>query len=232
MPGEDLRPHPVVAVTGSHPTLLQFRSLADQLYSDERLHGQIRKMAVDELLSHAERYRQFVPGDYSRYLREMRKAATFGDHIALQAVSDALGLVIMVLTSYEDRFLIKISPFRTTSSRTLWISFCAAEVHYNSLYAANATSSSPGPQRENFGWERASVATPVVCPMQSDRKQQAGQQQLRQRRVDLKPSAPVGLLLQTQPRVARGEGGRASPDEGGCCGLIVAFFLKKRIPIA
>jgi len=68
---------------------------------------------------------------------EMSRDAAWGDHITLQAASDAYGVGMCVISSYKDNFVIEISPRVKRSERVLWISFWA-EVHYNSIYTADA----------------------------------------------------------------------------------------------
>ena len=98
-----------------------------------------------------------MPEDWGSYVSEMSRDAAWGDHITLQAASDAYGVGMCVISSYKDNFVIEISPRVKRSERcvsfiiivraipltscfvhrVLWISFWA-EVHYNSIYTADA----------------------------------------------------------------------------------------------
>ncbi|PSC68966.1 OTU domain-containing protein isoform X1 [Micractinium conductrix] len=112
----------------------QFRSLADQLYGTQRLHGAVRRMVCQQLRAHPDWYRDYVPGDsYEAYCAEMEREATWGDHVTLQAAADCLGVRIYLLTSFPSSAFLEIQPRQQCSSRVLLLAFFA-EVHYNSLY--------------------------------------------------------------------------------------------------
>ena len=115
----------------------QFRALADQLFSDQERHAEIRGAVVDQLQRDADAYSVFVGEDYGSYVRDMSRQTTWGDHITLQAAADLYGVSMCVISSYKDNFVIEIQPKLKRSERVLWISFWA-EVHYNSIYHINA----------------------------------------------------------------------------------------------
>lgn len=117
----------------------QFRALADQLFRDQDRHAEIRAAVISQLRRESENYSVFVPDDFNAYVREMSQQTTWGDHITLQAASDAYGVAMCVISSYKDNFVIEIQPRSKRSERVLWISFWA-EVHYNSVYHINDTS--------------------------------------------------------------------------------------------
>ena len=121
----------------------QFRSLAFALDgSDDRRHGEIRAAVVDHLERERALYEAFVPREvesFDAYLRRMRGAACWGDHLTLQAFADAFGRPVHLVTSYEDRGFIQITPSSkstglaaASSGQPLLLGFWA-EVHYNPL---------------------------------------------------------------------------------------------------
>lgn len=55
----------------------------------------------------------------------MEQLGTWGDHVSLQAIADAFGLRINILTSYPDSPFIAISPATEKSHRCLYLSFWA-----------------------------------------------------------------------------------------------------------
>ena len=59
----------------------------------------------------------FVPEDWGSYVSEMSRDAAWGDHITLQAASDAYGVGMCVVSSYKDNFVIEISPRVKRSER-------------------------------------------------------------------------------------------------------------------
>ena len=69
--------------------IVQFRALSDQLYRSPGYYEQLRRVAVDQLGAHADRYSPYVAGDWGDYLRQMAKSGTWGDHLTLQVLSCA-----------------------------------------------------------------------------------------------------------------------------------------------
>lgn len=116
----------------------QFRALSDQLFRDGGAnHEEVRSSVVERLLSNPDDYAPYcAPMSIDEYVQRMSKPGEWGDHITLQAASDAYGVEINVLTSYMQAGFIEIQPQDTdavrNSPRALWISFFA-EVHYNSI---------------------------------------------------------------------------------------------------
>eukprot|EP00898_Chlorokybus_atmophyticus_P006615 jgi/Chlat1/6955/Chrsp52S06628 len=113
----------------------QFRAVADQLYRNQELHPHVRAAATKQLREHPELYSMYVPDSYFYYVVCMQRHGTWGDALTLQAIADAYGMTVCVLTSYQQATTIEVTPRRSRSQRTLWLSFWA-EVHYNSLYPA------------------------------------------------------------------------------------------------
>ncbi|KDD74266.1 hypothetical protein H632_c1445p0, partial [Helicosporidium sp. ATCC 50920] len=113
----------------------QFAALADQLYANHALHGEVRARVVAQLQRRPEWYRSWVAGDYRRYCAEMARPGCWGDHVTLQAASDAYGLCISLLTSYQEGCFVELQPRRgpAAGARVLWLAFWA-EIHYNSVY--------------------------------------------------------------------------------------------------
>ena len=92
---------------------------------DERLHVEVRAMAISWLQKNPETYSSFVPEDYDEYITRMRKDSTWGDHVVLQAVADYFGAEICVLSSFPEEPVLRITPASTKTERTLWLSFWA-----------------------------------------------------------------------------------------------------------
>lgn len=115
----------------------QFRALADQLWRDQERHAETRRAVVQQLRREPDHYSPYVGEDYDKYVEDMARETTWGDHITLQAAADAYGVAMCIISSYKDNFVIEIQPKEKRSERVLWISFWA-EVHYNSIYPINA----------------------------------------------------------------------------------------------
>ncbi|KAJ6699170.1 CYSTEINE PROTEINASE SUPERFAMILY PROTEIN [Salix purpurea] len=88
----------------------QFRALSDQIYNTPDRHKIVRRQVVHQLKSHPEIYEGYVPMEYGDYLRKMSKSGEWGDHVTLQAVADAYGVKILVMTSFKDTCYIEILP--------------------------------------------------------------------------------------------------------------------------
>lgn len=110
----------------------QFRALADQMYHDQSRHADVRRFVIAQLQGQRELYEPYVPEAYEEYVERMSRPGTWGDHITLQAASDAFGLKICVLTSYEESYFLEIDPKALRYKRKLWLTFWA-EIHYNSI---------------------------------------------------------------------------------------------------
>ncbi|KAJ6331233.1 hypothetical protein OIU76_009749 [Salix suchowensis] len=120
--------------------LVKFRALSDQIYNTPDRHKIVRRQVVHQLKSHPEIYEGYVPMEYGDYLRKMSKSGEWGDHVTLQAVADAYGVKILVMTSFKDTCYIEILPVSQKPKGVIFLSFWA-EVHYNSIYFQGDTSS-------------------------------------------------------------------------------------------
>jgi len=113
----------------------QFASVSDQLYQSVAQKDHLRSLAIKQLIQYPEYYVEFVEeSNYMDYCKKMSLSTTWGDHITLQALSDALNIVINLITSYSYQPHIEIRPNNSkTIKNHIWLSF-HGEVHYNSLY--------------------------------------------------------------------------------------------------
>ncbi|KAJ9184311.1 hypothetical protein P3X46_004047 [Hevea brasiliensis] len=118
----------------------QFRALSDQLYNTPDRHKVVRQHIVNQLRSHPEIYKGYVPMEYGDYLKKMCKNGEWGDHVTLQAAADSYGVKILVMTSFKDTCYIEILPINQKSKGAIFLSFWA-EVHYNSIYFQGDTTS-------------------------------------------------------------------------------------------
>lgn len=120
----------------------QFRALSDQLFRTADHHAMVRARVVAQLAAHPELYAHFVGQPYHQYVDAMARSGTWGDHVTLKAAADAWGIKIFVVTSFLENSVLSIEPAAENPSfarRALHLSFWA-EVHYNSIYPANAHS--------------------------------------------------------------------------------------------
>ena len=90
----------------------QFRSLAQELYGDQKYHGTVRERVVARLTSHALEYSFYIGDDdeWRRYLAKMATSRTWGDELTLRAACDEYGVVVHVVTTEHENWLLHYSP--------------------------------------------------------------------------------------------------------------------------
>mmetsp|Transcript_5128 Transcript_5128/g.18255 ORF Transcript_5128/g.18255 Transcript_5128/m.18255 type:complete len:252 (-) Transcript_5128:40-795(-) len=117
----------------------QFRALAHQLFSAQSRHGDVRTAVVSQLRKEPGHYRGFVHEDYAVFINRMALAHEWGDHVTLQAAADAYKVKICLVTSYETRGFVSVTPITPgldepdrQAPKTIWLAFWA-EVHYASI---------------------------------------------------------------------------------------------------
>lgn len=118
----------------------QYRALAHQLFSGVEHHADVRRTVCRQLARAADRYRGFVATDddldYEAFVARMACDGEWGDHVTLQAAADAYGTRICLVTSYEDRGILRVEPTEAPPDgeepKTAWLAFWA-EIHYSSI---------------------------------------------------------------------------------------------------
>ena len=129
----------------------QYRALAHQLFDDVELHADVRRTVCRQLAAEADRYRGFVATeddvDYEAWVARMACEGEWADHVTLQAAADAYGTRICLVTSYEDRGILRVepaAPIDEKEPRTAWLAFWA-EIHYSSIVPmGQAVAEAPG----------------------------------------------------------------------------------------
>lgn len=108
-----------------------FRAVSDQLLGTESQHEHYRQLSVSQMLAHREDYEPFIEDDanFDEYMSKMRKSATWGGNLELQALSIALKVNIRI--HILDSPLWEIMNF-DLSSQTIHLSFHDGD-HYNSV---------------------------------------------------------------------------------------------------
>jgi len=86
-----------VAVSGDGNC--QFRSMARQVLADDGRHAELRALAVDQVRARRDDFEGFLGQGFDEYCDAMARPGTWGDEITLRALSDALGVVVHVITS-------------------------------------------------------------------------------------------------------------------------------------
>jgi len=114
----------------------QFTSISDQLWKTPQEHERVRGDVVKQLRSNPGWYGNFIDTDsgesFDEYTDRMSIVGQWGDHVTLQALADAYGVRIVLLTSFEREPVIELVPCEAKFAQTLLLSFWA-EIHYSSI---------------------------------------------------------------------------------------------------
>ncbi|CAI2350895.1 unnamed protein product [Caenorhabditis sp. 36 PRJEB53466] len=65
-----------------------FRAIAEQVYGDQEMHGQIRKLCMDYMANNRDHFEQFMTENFESYVERKREDGVQGNHIELQAISE------------------------------------------------------------------------------------------------------------------------------------------------
>jgi hypothetical protein len=80
-----------------------FRAVSAQLFGgDQHHHKAVRAAVVAHMLEHRDDYEAFLGESFAEYLTSMSTDGVWGDELCLRAVSDALGVVVHVVSSDEQ----------------------------------------------------------------------------------------------------------------------------------
>ena len=61
---------------------------ADQIYGDEEMHHDVRRLCMDYIGTNRDHFSQFITEDFNEYLERKRNVDVHGNHVELQAVSE------------------------------------------------------------------------------------------------------------------------------------------------
>ncbi|VDM50593.1 unnamed protein product [Toxocara canis] len=124
----------IKAVRGDGACL--FRAVADQVYGDEEMHSDVRRLCLDYMEKNRDHFSQFVTEDFSEYLARKRRENEHGNHVELQAISEIFSRPIEIYEYCTEPKNI-FSPRCDTSSNAqpnppIRLSYHGT-VHYNSV---------------------------------------------------------------------------------------------------
>ncbi|OZC06850.1 OTU-like cysteine protease [Onchocerca flexuosa] len=109
---------------------------ADQIYGDEEMHDDVRRLCMDYMEKNSDHFSQFVTEDFHDYIARKRRRDAHGNHVELQAISEIFSRPIEIYEyCTEPR---NISSSRLDSSPSgepnppIRLSYHGA-VHYNSV---------------------------------------------------------------------------------------------------
>jgi hypothetical protein len=129
----------------------QFRALADQLFSDQERHAELRIAAVNQLRSEPEHYGAFVHDeDWESYVQRMKQDGEWGDQGTLQAVADAYKVTVHLYSANPDeRDFPRVLASRGDHVNVYQIVRLShhPEVHYNSVHPCSEATQQQERQR-------------------------------------------------------------------------------------
>lgn len=108
-----------------------FRSVADQLYGDQEMHGVVRIKCMDYMVKNRDYFSQFVTEDYMSYINRKRQDNCYGNQLEMQAMSEMYNRPIEV-------YIYSIEPVNTlgyhlkTDYPPIRLSY-HCNCHYNSV---------------------------------------------------------------------------------------------------
>ncbi|GMR48023.1 hypothetical protein PMAYCL1PPCAC_18218 [Pristionchus mayeri] len=65
-----------------------FRGVSHQIYGDEGMHGEVRRLCLDYMEKNREHFEQFITEDFEAYITRKRRPTVHGNHVELQAISE------------------------------------------------------------------------------------------------------------------------------------------------
>ncbi|KAL5014916.1 hypothetical protein ScPMuIL_009186 [Solemya velum] len=108
-----------------------FRSVADQVYGDQEMHGVVRKHCIDYMAKNADYFTQYVTEDFTLYLRRKSLDNCHGNHVEIQAICEIYSRPIEVYQYSIDPINIFHGAYKT-DNEPIRISY-HQNVHYNSI---------------------------------------------------------------------------------------------------
>ncbi|KHJ88675.1 OTU-like cysteine protease [Oesophagostomum dentatum] len=79
-----------------------FRAVADQLYADQEMHGEVRRLCMDYMARNRDHFAPFVAEDFSSYIARKRRPGQHGNHVELQAISEMFARPIEIYEYSEN----------------------------------------------------------------------------------------------------------------------------------
>uniref|UniRef100_A0A1I7UH12 ubiquitinyl hydrolase 1 n=2 Tax=Caenorhabditis tropicalis TaxID=1561998 RepID=A0A1I7UH12_9PELO len=78
-----------------------FRAIAEQIYGDQEMHGEIRNLCMNYMANNQDHFRAFITEDYDAYIQRKRNPNVHGNHVELQAISEMFARPVEVY-QYND----------------------------------------------------------------------------------------------------------------------------------
>jgi len=111
-----------------------FRSIADQIYGDEEMHGMVRTMCMDYMDKERDHFSQFITEDFESYIVRKREDKCYGNNIEMQALAEVFGRPIEVY--YGSNAINIFHGTYSTDNPPIRLSYHHGN-HYNSVIDPN-----------------------------------------------------------------------------------------------
>uniref|UniRef100_A0AAF5PJ11 ubiquitinyl hydrolase 1 n=3 Tax=Wuchereria bancrofti TaxID=6293 RepID=A0AAF5PJ11_WUCBA len=113
-----------------------FRAVADQIYGDEEMHDDVRRLCMDYMEKNSDHFSQFVTEDFHDYVTRKRRRDAHGNHVELQAISEIFSRPIEIYEYCTEPRNISSSRLDSSPSAEpnppIRLSYHGA-IHYNSV---------------------------------------------------------------------------------------------------
>ncbi|MCP9265530.1 OTU domain-containing protein 5 [Dirofilaria immitis] len=113
-----------------------FRAVADQIYGDEEMHDDVRRLCMDYMEKNSDHFSQFVTEDFHDYITRKRRRDAHGNHVELQAISEIFSRPIEIYEYCTEPRNISSSRLDASPSAEpnppIRLSYHGA-IHYNSV---------------------------------------------------------------------------------------------------
>jgi len=131
-----------------------FRAVAHQIYHDANHHLEIRRAGIQHLQNNPDRFIESAVVDnrsWSEYITNMSLEGTWGDHIIMQAIAEAMNLRIHIIESSENFAELTLVQTLNLSeaSRSIYIGHIG-EMHNVSTIGLLSDSTSPEMVKRNL----------------------------------------------------------------------------------
>lgn len=111
----------------------QFRALAHELFGSQKHHDVVRSKVLEHMRAHEDEYSMYVgdTADWEAYLAKMSRTRCWGDELTVRAASDAFGVVIHVVTTEHDNWLLHYGSDNVGPGvRECFLAY-VSPIHYN-----------------------------------------------------------------------------------------------------
>eukprot|EP00697_Spironema_sp_BW2_P004624 gnl/Spiro4/16271_TR8739_c0_g1_i1.p1 gnl/Spiro4/16271_TR8739_c0_g1~~gnl/Spiro4/16271_TR8739_c0_g1_i1.p1 ORF type:complete len:388 (-),score=50.62 gnl/Spiro4/16271_TR8739_c0_g1_i1:25-1188(-) len=109
-----------------------FRAVSDQVFGDQEMYGDVRKLCCDFMAAEKDHYSSYVTEDFAEYVSRKRQDRVYGNHVELQVLAELYNRPIHVFSPGTSEALNIFHGAYTTDNPPMFLSYHGHN-HYNSL---------------------------------------------------------------------------------------------------